>query len=502
MSATTHKKILRSPVIVVMGHIDHGKSTLLDYIRKSNSVEGEAGGITQHISAYEVAHTDKSGALRKITFLDTPGHEAFQKMRDHGAEVADIAILMVSAEDGVKAQTLEALASIKRAGIPFIVAINKIDKPNANPDRSKQELLEHGVYLEGLGGDIPSVLISAKRGDGVTELIEMTLLVADLAELTGDPERPAEGVIIETNRDPKKGISATLIIKNGTLRQGDFVLSGASHSPVRIFEDFLGKTITEASFSSPVRVVGWSDLPEAGATFSTCATKKEAERQATEVREARQKASTVAIGDGDRADVLIIPLILKADVSGSLDAVEHEIKKLHSEGIELRIVFRGVGSISETDVKTALGSTDTLVVGFNTNVDDIARDLAERNGVEIKTFEVIYKLSEWLGEIIDVRRPKMSVEEVAGRAKVLKTFSHTKRKQVLGGRLEAGVLALNSTVRIMRSDTEIGRGSILNLQQNRADMKKVEQGEFGAEVRAGITIAPGDYLETFVVKVK
>lgn len=502
MATTAHKAIARPPVIVVMGHIDHGKSTLLDYIRKSNSVEGEAGGITQHISAYEVAHTDKVGALRKITFLDTPGHEAFQKMRDHGAEVADIAILIVSAEDGVKTQTLEALESIKRADIPFIVAINKIDKPNANPERTKQELSEHGVYLEGLGGDIPFILISAKQGEGIPDLLEMMLLVADLAELTGDPKRPAEGVVIETDRNPKKGISATLIIKDGTLRQGDFVLSGADYSPVRIFEDFLGKSIKEATFSSPVRVVGWNDLPSVGTPFTTVETKKDAERAATEIRNAKKNESAVAISVGDAADTLVIPLILKADVSGTLDAIEHEIRKLQSEGIELRIVHRGVGSISENDVKVALGSIDTLVVGFSTNIDENARDFAERNNIEIKTFDIIYKLSEWLSEIIEKRRPKKRVEEVAGRTKVLKTFSHTKNKQVLGGRLEEGTLAVDSAVRIMRSDTEIGRGTILNLQQNRADMKKIEQGEFGAEVRAGIAIAPGDYLETFVVSVK
>lgn len=501
MTTKADNKIARPPAIVVMGHIDHGKSTLLDYIRESNSVEGETGGITQHISAYEVAHMDKSGTERKITFLDTPGHEAFQKMRDHGAEIADIAILIVSAEDGVKAQTLEALESIKHAGIPFIVAINKIDKPNANPEKTKQEMVEQGVYLEGLGGDIPYVLISAKRGDGIAELLEMMLLVADLAELSGNAEKPAEGVVIETNRDPQKGVSATLIIKDGTLRQGDFVLSGSVYSPVRIFEDFLGKNIKEATFSSPVRVVGWNELPTAGAAFTVCKTKKQAEQSAVEYREA-QKSDGVASTDSGDEDVFVIPLVLKADVAGTLDAIEHEIKKLKSDDVDLRIVLRGVGSISEGDVKLALGSANTLIVGFNTKVDATAQNLAERNGIEIGTFDIIYKLSEWLGEIVAKRKPKKRVEEVASRAKVLKTFSITKNKQVLGGRIEEGSLAAGNTVRILRSDTEIGRGTILNLQQNRVDAKRVEDGEFGAEVNAAIEITPGDYLETFVVSVK
>jgi translation initiation factor IF-2 len=275
----------RPPVVVVMGHVDHGKSTLLDYIRKSNVVESESGGITQHISAYEVTHKDENGVDKLITFLDTPGHEAFSKMRSRGATTSDIAILVVSAEDGIKAQTLEAYNTIIESKIPYIVAINKIDKPNANIDKVKMDLVEKGIYLEGLGGDIPFVPISAKNGTGVNELLDMILLVSMMHESTGDRSELASGVIIEANREPKRGISATVIIKNGTLRTGMFVASGEAIVPTRIIENFLGKPIKEATFSSPVRLVGFISMPEVGNTFQTFKTKKEAEEYVQKFKE-------------------------------------------------------------------------------------------------------------------------------------------------------------------------------------------------------------------------
>ncbi|HJL55587.1 MAG TPA: GTP-binding protein, partial [Candidatus Paceibacterota bacterium] len=265
----TDKKIVRPPVIVVMGHIDHGKSALLDYIRKTNIVESEHGGITQHLSAYEVTHKE-----RKITFLDTPGHEAFKKMRFRGAEVADIAVLVVSAEEGVKAQTLEALKSIRENKIPFIVAINKIDKPSADVEKTKQNILENEIYLEGLGGNVPFTPISAKTGEGIPELLDMMLLVADLEELSGNSEGQASGIVIESHLDQKKGISTTLIIKDGILKIGSFIVAGDALSPVRIMEDFHGEQIKEAVFSSPVKVVGFSKIPVVGSSFETFKSKK------------------------------------------------------------------------------------------------------------------------------------------------------------------------------------------------------------------------------------
>jgi translation initiation factor IF-2 len=491
----THKGIPRPPIVVVMGHIDHGKSTLLDHIRKTSVVEREAGGITQHLSAYEVVHTTSQGEERRITFLDTPGHEAFGKMRFRGAEIADIAILVVSAEDGVKAQTLEALKCIKHSKRPFVVAVNKIDKPNANIDRTTQNLLEHGVYLEKLGGDVPWVPISAKRGDGVPELLDIILLLAELTELTGEPSALAEGVVIESSVDAKTGIAGTLIIKNGALRKGMFVASGGSVSPVRVIHDYAGKSLDEASFSSPVRISGWDSVPEAGLPFASFESKQEAEIYARERRVQKQK-TIVEVPEG----MLVVPVILKADTAGSLDAIEHELLKLNSDRVSVRLVHRHVGVISEDDVKRALSAEGALVIGFNTKIDPTAADLARRNNIELKIFDIIYKLSQWLSETIKLRTPVIQTEEVAGRAKILKIFSRAKNKQVVGARAEQGVLTLKATVRIMRKETEIGRGSVISLQQHKSNVPKIEAGgEFGAQVESSFELMPGDYVETLAV---
>lgn len=490
-SATT--LIPRPPIVVVMGHIDHGKSTLLDYIRKTNVVETEAGGITQHLSAYEVVHSGEQGAERKITFLDTPGHEAFQKMRLRGAEIADVAILVVSAEEGVKAQTLEALNSIKEAGLPYVVAINKIDKPNANVERTKANLIENEIYLEGMGGDVPSVAVSAKAGTGIPELLDVLLLLADFKELTADPKAHARGLVIESNLDPRKGVSATLIIKDGVLSMGQAVVAGNALSPVRIFEDFQGKSIKEATVSSPVRIVGWDKLPEPGVIFESFDTKKEAE--AARVESIVPPAATEAEAEEGMA---VLPLILKADVGGSLDAIEHELDKIENERLRTKIISKGVGAVSENDIKLASGSEGALVIAFHTDVDRAARDLAERSDITIHSFDIIYKLAEWLAETIRARTPKEDVKEVSGRAKILKKFSQTKNKQVIGGRVEEGVLVVKKQFRILRQDTEIGHGTILNIQRQKADMNEAPAGdEFGAQLSSEIDIAPGDYIETY-----
>ncbi|MBT3282602.1 translation initiation factor IF-2 [bacterium] len=487
------KKIQRSPVIVVMGHIDHGKSALLDYIRKTKIVESESGGITQHISAYELTHKD-----RKITFLDTPGHEAFKKMRSRGAEVADIAILVVSAEEGVKAQTLEALKCIRESKTPFIVAINKIDKPAANVEKIKTNLSENEIYLEGLGGDVPFVPVSAKTGEGIPELLDMMLLVADLEELSGDTTKNAEGIVIESNLDQKKGISASLVIKDGTLKSGMFVVAGDSMSPVRIMEDFQGLPIKEASFSSPIRIVGFSKVPQVGAKFSTFDKKKDAEKATAETNKEVGNNENV----GNDKNLIELPIVLVADVLGTLDAIEHEFEKLKNDSVEIRIIKKGVGCISEDDIKTASGNENTLVVGFNTKIDGPAQSLANRLEIEIKTFDIIYKITEWLEEVIKERTPKVEVEEKTGEAKILRIFSKTKDKQVLGGRVLEGEIALRGNVNILRRGENIGKGVIVNLQQSKANIKHVSEGEFGAQIQTKTEISEGDTIEGFVVKTK
>lgn len=483
----------RHPIVVVMGHIDHGKSTLLDYIRKTNVVEGEVGGITQHLSAYVVEHTTSESPIRELTFLDTPGHEAFQKMRFRGADVADIAILIVSAEDGVKPQTLEALECITKTGIPYIVAINKIDKPSADIPRTQASLIENSIYIEGMGGTIPWVPISAKSGTGVDDLLDVVILSAELAELTADVGKPAEGVIIEGKLDVKRGNSATLIIKNGILKSGQFVVSGTSFAPVRIMEDWNGKSIKEAEPSQPVGIVGWTDVPHVGAPFFTVQSKKEAER----IIELNK--STLPKATRHDTNLPTIPLLIKTDVLGTIDAIQHELSKFASDRISVRIIGTGVGSISQNDVQNVSATENAIIVGFNVDLERAARDLAERLDVEIKTFNIIYELSEWLQSALKERTPKKEEEKVTGRAKILKQFSTQKNIHVLGGRLEEGTLSLHQRVKITRREVELGKGTIKNLQQLKANVDHIATGEFGMQIESKTEIAPGDYIVAFDV---
>lgn len=490
----------RPPVVVVMGHVDHGKSTLLDYIRKSNIVDGEAGGITQHISAYEVVHKGESGVDQKITFLDTPGHEAFSKMRARGASAADIAILVVSAEDSVKAQTLEAYNTIIESKVPYIVAINKIDKPNANIEKTKMDLVEKGIYLEGMGGDIPFVPISAKSGAGIPELLDMILLVADMNSYTGDKKLGASGVIIEANRDPKRGITATCLIKNGTVANGMFVVAGNAIVATRIMENFLGKPIKEATFSSPIRLVGFDIMPEVGSTFDTFESKKEAEKFQVEMRELiNKKANTKT----ERFEGKVIPIIVKTDVAGTAEALEKEMSKLNTSEISFKIISCGVGAISETDLKMASSDKESVVVGFTVKMDRGAADLNETLKVNVQTFDIIYKLTDWLKELVEERRPRSESQEVTGAVKILKTFSATKDKQVIGGKVTEGRITLGGIVRIMRRENEIGRGKIVELQAGKIRSKEVLEGnECGMQVESKIEISGGDVLEAFTTVIK
>lgn len=498
-----NSKTERPPIIAIMGHIDHGKSTLLDYIRKSNIVGGEAGGITQHISAYEVVHKDKNGNSKKITFLDTPGHEAFSKMRDRGAKIADIGILIVSAEEGVKAQTIEAYKSIEQSKTPFIIAINKIDRPNANIERCKQELAEAGILVEGYGGSIPFTPISAKTGEGVPELLDMMLLVAEMEELAGDQNAPAEGFVLEANLDPKSGVTATFVIKNGTLKTGDFVIVGNEMAKLKKIENFLGVIIKEATFSAPVRVYGFSNIPEVGSCFTAFPDKKEAEKF---LEEMKTKPASCQKSNGNYARNVLqveIPIIIKSDVYGTLEALEKEIAKLSTDKVAIRVISTGVGAITENDVKTASSSSNSIIVGFHVKTDKTALDLKDRYGIQIMTFDIIYKLSEWLEEQVKERTPKEKTEETIGRAKILKAFSRVKDKQVVGGTVTFGIIARGKDIRILRRDVEIGGGHILDLQEQKIRVSQVGEGlQFGTEIDAKLQIAPGDVIETFEITYK
>ncbi len=492
----------RPPVVVVMGHIDHGKSTLLDYIRKTNIVDSEVGGITQNISAYEVLHKGEDGKDSKITFLDTPGHEAFSKMRERGAAIADIAILVISAEDGVKMQTLEAWKTMAEIKMPCVVAINKIDKPGANIEKTKTELAENEIYLENYGGKIPCVEISAKTGAGVDNLLSLILIMAEMENWQGKMDEDASGFVIEANLDSKRGILATLIIKEGSLKKGMTVVVEDSMCSTRIMENFLGKMIDEATFSSPVRIVGFDKMPKVGAEFKSFKNKQDALVYIQNWKDlgAKLPFGSLAPKSAPETGKKIIPILLKTDVSGSLEAIEKEITKIKSESAEFKVVGKGVGPISESDIKTISGSGDAIIIGFNVKADKSALETAQKRGITISFFDIIYKMTEWLETEMEKRRPRIETVETTGKAKIIRAFSRTKERQIVGGKVTEGRMLLNGTVKIMRREFEIGRGKIVNLEKGKIKTREVEEGnEFGLMIESKMEIAPGDIIELFSV---
>ena len=477
----------RPPAVSIMGHIDHGKSTLLSYIKKSNKPLNEAGGITQHISSYEISHKNEKGQIEKITFIDTPGHEAFKDIRKRGAKVADIAILVVSAEDGVKPQTIEALKFIKESNTPFIVAITKIDKPEASIEKTKNSLAENEIYIEGYGGNIPCVEVSAKTGQGIPELLDMILLVSEIEDLKGDEDAQGNGIIIESNKDSKNGITATCIVKNGKIKIGDFLVSGESVATIRIMEDCEGKKIKEATFSSPIKVFGFDSIPKVGEEFKTFKNKNEALIAKSKI------AKEENIEEMSYKQTL--PIVVKADTVGTLDAVLYEIQKLQNEEVFPKVIKASIGSITEADVKMVSGKDKAIIIGFSVKPDHLATNFAEKEGIEIKIFDIIYKISEWLKEEIENRKPKEDDIAIKGTVKVLKTFSKVKDRQVIGCKLEEGVIKVGSLVKIFRRDEEIALGKVKNLQVQKVEVDKIEDlKEFGAMVECKIEIASGDKI--------
>lgn len=504
MSTTTNNRIKRPPVVTVMGHIDHGKSTLLDYIRKTKIVDGEAGGITQHLSAYEVEHTDSQGEKRLITFLDTPGHEAFQHLRSRGSSVADLAILIVAADDGVKPQTLEALKAIDEAGIPYLVAISKIDKNNADIEKTKLSLVEHGIYIEGMGGSISYSLIDSKSGKGIPELLDLLLLATDLEELSGDPTIPAVGTVIESHCDAKRGITATLLLKDGSFEVGEYVVAGQAYAPLRIVEDFLGNKIRSARFSSPVTVVGFSENPPVGEPFKTVRTKKEAIEIAHIVQLASAQNKEVAHGNDEDGSKFNLPVIIKSDVVGSLEAIKHELRKHEDERTVIQVIHEGVGKIAEGDIKYASGDKNTIIIGFNVGTDGAARELAERTGVEISEFSIIYDLTDWIQGAIEARRPKVRREEILGTGKILKSFSFTKKAQTVGCRVETGEFTVKDRIILKHGDEEIGRGHIVSMKSGKSDTSKVgANNDCGLQIEVPLESEPvyNDSITAFKVTI-
>lgn len=493
MSKTLQTK---QPVVAILGHVDHGKSTLLDYIRKTNVVDGEAGGITQKISAYEVTVDG-----RKITFLDTPGHESFASMRERGVEIADIAILVVSAEDGVKTQTLDAFKKIDNAKVPFIVAINKIDKSGADVERTKLNLVENGIYLEGLGGDVPYVAISAKVGTGISELLENINLLADLHDLKFDTEMEATGRVLESFVDAKRGISATLVIKDGILPAQGAILAGCALSPIRIVEDFLGKAIKTPVAGQAIKVTGFDQVPSAGAIFISSKDKRSLEEIQSEEKN-NTKRDILDVKTYRNAKV-VIPTIIKTDSAGTLEALKYEIKKFETEEIKIKIIGEGIGNISESDILQASSDERVIIIGFNVKVEGKARDQAERFNIQPQVFDIIYKAAEWFKVEMDNLIPFEEIEKQIGKLKVIKTFSVNKDIHVIGGKVIEGVLRDGAKIKIIRRDFEIGKGKITELQQSKMKVKEVLTDlECGVMINTKHDMIPGDMVVAFEVEKK
>ncbi len=509
MSKNTPNLKEKQPVVAVMGHVDHGKSSLLDAIRNTNIVDGEVGGITQHVSAYEVSHiTKEKKEIKKITFLDTPGHEAFGSMRESGAKLADIAILIVSAEDGVMPQTLEAYKNISENKVPCIIAISKVDKPNANIQKTKNSLIENGIYIEGMGGDLPVVETDAKTKKGLDDLLETILLVAEMADLKYDENKNAEGLVLETLLDGKRGISSTLIIKDGVMPKSGSILAGVALSPIRIIEDYAGKAIQNAKAGQVIKVTGFDGTPRVNADFISSEDKKEIEKLQSELKEEDKKK--VLDPKIFRNAKLVIPVVLKADTNGTYIAVEREIKKVEynesndeETGIKVKIVGGGIGNITENDILACSHDENVIILGFNVKVENKAMDEGERLNIKPITFDIIYKLGEWFKETVENRMPHEEIEKSIGKLKILKTFSITKDKQVLGARVLEGVAKTNTKVKIFRRDFEIGVGKITELQSMKIKTEEVIEGvECGIMIESKTEIIPGDMIEVFLIERK
>lgn len=491
--------VVRPPIIVVMGHIDHGKTTLLDYIRKTKVAASESGGITQHIGAYQVTvGQDKSNdfASRKITFIDTPGHEAFSKMRSRGARVADMAILIVAADDGVKPQTKESILAIKEAKIPYLVAINKIDKESADPEKVKNELAGEEIFLEGRGGNVPFVEISAKGGQGVDHLLETILLLSELEDLKADVQKNAEGVVIESHLDSKRGITATILLKDGTLKKNQFISTGRATAKIRIFEDFNENPIENAGPSDPALVVGFDKIPLVGSEFRAFLSQKEALEYAKNFIAGMEKKSLIF--SGSREELPEVGIVIKSDTAGSAEAIVGEIEKLKREYYNLKILRADAGDVSDDDIKLAGSSNNPLVVVFRVKTSSSTKDLGKKMGVGIWNFEVIYDIYNFLKSKIEDILPSEITNKILGKAKILKIFPSAGKSQIVGGKILDGILEKGARFLIFRRSNKIGEGKIDNLQVGKIDARKTEAGrEFGAKVASSIEITPGDELEAF-----
>ena len=494
----------RPPIVTIMGHVDHGKTSLLDAIRKARVTDTEAGGITQHIGAYTVTLNGE-----KITFLDTPGHEAFTAMRARGAQVTDIVILVVAADDGIMPQTKEAISHCKAANVPMIVAINKIDRPGANVDRVKQELTEHGLVAEDWGGDTICVPVSAKTGENLDSLLEMILLTAEMQELTADPNRKSKGTVIEAKLDKGRGAVASLLIQNGTLHVGDSILVGSTYGRIRAMFDDMGKKIKSAGPSIPVEVLGLSEVPAAGDRFVVVKDEKTA-RNMAEIRkdkiktESHQTSHRVSLEDLysqiQEGKVKELSIIVKADVQGSVEAIRQSLEKLSTDDVKVRVIHGAVGAITETDITLAAAS-NALMIGFNVRPDSNAIAAAERDGVDIKTYRIIYDAIEDVkSAMIGMLDPEYK-EVVNGKAEVRMTYKISNVGTIAGCYVTDGKIVRNSEIRVIRDGIVIFESVLASLKRFKDDAKEVNKGyECGLSVERFNDLKEGDIIESFTME--
>ncbi|MDU6097646.1 translation initiation factor IF-2 [Peptoniphilus harei] len=494
----------RPPVVTVMGHVDHGKTSLLDSIKKTHVTQSEAGGITQHIGAYTVNLSGK-----KITFLDTPGHEAFTSMRLRGAQTTDIAILVVAADDGVMPQTIEAISHARSADVPIIVAITKIDKPEGNPERVKQELMNENLVPEEWGGDTIVVGVSSKSGEGIDELLEMILLVAEMKELKANPNRRAIGTIIEANLDKAKGPMATILIKNGTLRFGDAIVSGTCSGRIRAMEDDKGKKVKKAGPSMPVVILGLNDVPNAGDTIYAVNDDKTAKAIAdknTEISREKRLSQTTKISLDNlfekisEEDVKELNVVVKGDVKGSVEALNQSLLKLSTEEVKISVIHSGVGGINESDV-TLASASNAIVIGFNVRPNINAIELAKTEDVEIRTYRVIYEIINDIEQAAKGMLDPDIVEEILGRCEIRQTFKLPNNQMVAGVYVLNGKILRNSKVKVLRDDVVIHEGDIASLKRFKDDARELATGFEGGLVIDGFNdIKEGDLLESYIMK--
>lgn len=489
----------RPPIVTMMGHVDHGKTSLLDYIRKSSVAAGEAGGITQHIGAYQ-ATVEFEGTERAITFLDTPGHEAFTALRSHGAQVTDIVVLVVAVDDGVKPQTIEAVHHAQTSGAPIIVAINKMDLSDTNPDKVKQQLSESGLIPEEWGGKTMFCLVSAKTGEGIKELLECIVLLADVKGYKGDSSRSAQGVVIESHQEVGLGAVATLLVQTGTLRLGDILVIGSTYGKVRSMTNYLSQRITEAGPSCPVRISGLQTIPGFGDSFVSVKTEKEA-RMLTDNVESRVvrhgiESISKAIAEG-KANAFNI--ILKADAQGSLEALKHSIAKIQIPGVKTHVIHSGIGEVSLNDVQLA-ASGNAVIYGFHTSVSSAVKKAAEQSGVTISLFTIIYELLNQIELILNGRVKIKTVRVAKGQLTIKKIFRVTRNSSIVGGLITTGVATKGALAVITRNDLAIGDGKVTSVQKGPESVNELESGqECGLALTTSVKLQPGDRI-TFEIE--